>query len=197
MRELLLLAVHLIVTITKLLRPGGVRAVAAESLLLKQQIIIGNRSRRRAPNLTSLDRFVLGVNTLFIRPHRISKLSRTLNPTTLFKLLKALVDRKYRILFSSTGHWRKPGPKVPSPELIAAIVEMKVRNPRSGCVRIAQQISQTFHVDVDKDVIRRVLAQQYRPGGGSSRGPSWLTLIAQSKDSLWSVDLPLRIDPAS
>ena len=60
MRELLLLAIHLIVTVAKLLQTGGVRAVVAESLLLKQQIIIGNRSRRRAPNLTSLDRFLLG-----------------------------------------------------------------------------------------------------------------------------------------
>ena len=189
MRELLLLAVHLIVTVAKLLQPGGVRAVIAESLLLKQQIIIGNRSRRRAPNLTSLNRFVLGLITLFIRPHRIPKLSGILKPTTLFKLHKALVDRKYRILFSSTGHRRKPGPKGPAPELISAIVEMKVRNPKFGCVRIAQQIAQAFSVEIDKDVVRRVLAKHYRPSDGSSSGPSWLTLIAQSKDSLWSVDL--------
>jgi len=35
MRDLLVLAVHLLVTVIKLLRPGGVRAVAAESVLLK------------------------------------------------------------------------------------------------------------------------------------------------------------------
>ena len=34
MRELALLAIHLLVTLAKLLRPGGIRAVAAESLLL-------------------------------------------------------------------------------------------------------------------------------------------------------------------
>jgi len=130
MRDLLLLAVHLLATVAKLLRPGGVRAVAAESLLLKQQIIIGNRSSRRAPNLTSLDRFVLGLITLFIRPHRIPKLSALLKSSTLFKLHKTLVARKYRLLFSSISHRRKPGPKGPSPELIAAIVEMKVRNPK-------------------------------------------------------------------
>ena len=39
MRDLLLLAVHLLVTFAKLLRPGGVRAVAAESLLLKHQLL--------------------------------------------------------------------------------------------------------------------------------------------------------------
>ena len=37
MRDLLILVVHLLVTVAKLLRPGGARAVAAESLLLKHQ----------------------------------------------------------------------------------------------------------------------------------------------------------------
>src|SRR5437867_1469274 len=50
MRELLILAVHLLVTVAKLLRRGGGRAVAAESLLLKHQLLISNRSRKRAPN---------------------------------------------------------------------------------------------------------------------------------------------------
>jgi putative transposase len=189
MRDLLLLAIHLLVTVAKLLRPGGVRALAAESLLLKQQIIISNRSRRRAPNLTTLDRFVLGLISLFIRPHRIPKLSAILKPTTLFKLHKALIDRKYRILFSSSGRPRKPGPKGPSAQLIAAIVDMKRRNPKFGCVRIAQQIAHAFGLELDKDVVRRILAKHYQPDPDGSDGPSWLTLIAQAKDSLWSIDL--------
>ncbi|NTU65898.1 MAG: helix-turn-helix domain-containing protein, partial [Chloroflexi bacterium] len=139
MRELLILAIHLLVTFAKLLRPGGVRAVAAESLLLKHQLLITNRSRRRAPNLTTLDRVVLGLTTLFVNPRRIAKLGALIKPATLFQFHKALVDRKYRLLFSASSHRRKPGPKGPSAELIAAIVEMKRRNPRFGCVRIAQQ----------------------------------------------------------
>jgi len=194
MRDLLILGSHLFVTLAKFLRPGGVRAVDAESLLLKQQIIVSNRSRHRAPNLTSLDRFVLGLLTLFIKPHRIPKLSATLESSALFKLHKAMVDRKYRQLFSSTGHRRKPGPKGPSPELITAIVEMKLRNPKFGCVRIAEQISHSFGVNIDKDVGRRVLAQRYRPGDSRSNGPSWLALIAQSKDSLWSLGVSLAIN---
>ncbi len=54
MRDILILAIHLLVTLAKLFRPGGVRAVAAESLLLKHQLLISNRSRQRAPNLTSV-----------------------------------------------------------------------------------------------------------------------------------------------
>jgi putative transposase len=61
---------------------------------------------------------------------------------------------------------------------------MKSRNPKLGCVRIAKQISQTFGVDIDKDVVRRVLAQPYQPDDAGSNGSSWLALIAQSKDSL-------------
>ncbi len=126
---------------------------------------------------------------MFMRPHRISKLSVMIKPATLLKFRKALVDGKYRRLFSSSGCPRKPGPKGPSAELVAAIVEMKRRNPKFGCVRIAEQIAHGFGLDVDKDVVRRVLAQHYRPGGSDTNGPSWLTLIAQSKDSLWSVNL--------
>jgi len=59
-------------------REGGavrpVRAVAAESLALKHQLLISNRSHRRAPNLTTLDRIVLALTTLFVSPHRIRKL---------------------------------------------------------------------------------------------------------------------------
>jgi len=189
MREVLLLAIHLLVTLAKLLRPGGIRAVAAESLLLKHQILIGNRARRRAPNLTTVDRVLLGLTTLFVNPRRIPKLGPLIKPATLFKFHRALVDRKYRLLFSSSANRRTPGPKGPSPELIAAIVEMKHRNPRFGCVRIAQQIADAFGVELDKDVVRRVLAKHYRPGDSGSNGPSWLTFIAQTRDSLWSLDL--------
>ena len=189
MRELLILAIHLLVTFAKLARPGGVRAVAAESLLLKHQLLISNRGRQRAPNLTSIDRLMLGLSTLFVAPCRIAKLGALIKPATLFKFHQALVKRKYRLLFSSSSHRRKPGPKGPSAELIAVIVEMKRRNPKFGCVRIAQQIAHVFGIDIDKDIVRRVLAKHYRPGDAGSHGPSWLTFIAQSKDSLWSVDL--------
>ncbi|MGB5670703.1 MAG: helix-turn-helix domain-containing protein, partial [Sedimenticolaceae bacterium] len=57
----------------------------------------------------------------------------------------------------------KLGPKGPSRELIQAIVAMKQRNPRFGCPRIAQQINKAFGVNINKDVVRRVLAIHYRP----------------------------------
>jgi transposase InsO family protein len=189
MRDLLLLAVHLFVTLAKIARPGGVRSVIAESLLLKHQLIVSGRSRRRAPPLTTMDRFVLGSITLFVRPRRVAKLAAILKPATLLRFHKALVDRKYRRLFSSVGTRRRPGPKGPPEEIVTAILDMKLRNPRFGNQRIAQQISNAFAVQIDKDIVRRVLAKHYGPDHPDASGPSWLTFLAQAKDSLWSVDL--------
>src|SRR5271167_5134936 len=145
MRDLMVLGIHLLVTLARLLRPGGVRAVAAESLILKHQLVIVGRSRRRAPNLTSFDRVVLGIAALFISARRIPQLAVILKPSTLFRL-RVLVDHKYQRLFSSSRSRRRPGPKGPAAELIAAIVEMKSRNPNFGHLRIAQQISHAFGV---------------------------------------------------
>src|SRR6266581_2189275 len=75
MIHLLILAVHLLATIAKLVRPGGVRAVLAESLVLKHQLLINSRVRRRAPNLNSFDRFLLGLGSLFVPPSRTPKLT--------------------------------------------------------------------------------------------------------------------------
>src|SRR5262245_20587102 len=187
MIHLFILAVHLLATIAKLLRPGGVRVVVAESLLLKHQLIISSRARRRAPHLNSFDRFVFGLGSLFIPASRFPRLAVILKPRTLLRFHEALKRRKYRWLFSSGGH-RRPGPKGPSKQLIDAIVEFKRRNPRIGCPRIAQEIARAFGIDVDKDIVRRVLAKHYRPESGND-GPSWLSFIGHMKDSLWSVDL--------
>ena len=99
-----------------------------------------------------------------------------------------MVRRQYRRLFSAHRHPRKPGPKGPSEALIRAIVELKARNPRFGCPRIARIMARTFGVDIDRNIVRRVLAQPYRPSSGGS-GPSWLSVMGHARDRLWSVDL--------
>ena len=55
MRNLLLTLLHLAVATARLCGPGGVRAVIAENLLLKQQLIVLRRARRRATNQTRSD----------------------------------------------------------------------------------------------------------------------------------------------
>jgi len=188
MKDLLLLFAHLLTTLAKLLGPGGARSIVADSLLMKQQLLIINRSRRRAPNLTPSDRMLLGFWSLFLNPHHIQRAAVILRPSTLLKFNDMLKKRKYRLLYSSSRKG-KPGPKGPSQELIDAIVEMKRRNSRFGCPRIAQEINKAFGADIDKDVVRRVLEKHYRPGPDSGHSPSWLTFIGHLKDSLWSIDL--------
>ena len=178
--------VHLLTTIAKLIGPGGSKTVVADNLILKQQLLINNRSRQRSPNLLPRDRFLLGFWSLFLNPRRLLRTTIIIRPSTLLRFHDALVKRKYRLLFSSIRH-RKPGPKGPSREFIQAIIELKQRNPRFGYRRIAQQISMAFGIDIDKDLVRRVLAKHYHPMPRG--GPSWLTFIGHTKDSLWSIDL--------
>lgn len=44
MRDLVILLAHLLMTVARLLGPGSARAVVADSLLIKQQLLLINRS---------------------------------------------------------------------------------------------------------------------------------------------------------
>jgi putative transposase len=71
MKHPLILLAHLLTTAAKLLGSGGAQAIVADSLLMKQQLLVINRSRRRAPNLSALDRLLLGFWSLFLNTRRI------------------------------------------------------------------------------------------------------------------------------
>ena len=51
----------------------------------------------------------------------------------------------------------------PIPGTLPATIEMKRRNPRFCCPKIAEQISEVFGVDINKDIARRVVAKYYIP----------------------------------
>src|SRR3974390_1517209 len=131
MRHLLFLFVHFSPPPTPLLGPGGVRSLVAESLLLKHQLLIVNRSRQRMPNLRSSDRILAGLMALLLRPTRRLRSAIVLKPSTLLAIHKAMSKQKYRMLFSSKRR-RKPGPRGPSAQLVQAVAEMKHRNPDWG-----------------------------------------------------------------
>ncbi len=156
MREFFVLLVHLLVKIAQLMKPSGARAIVAENLLLKQQLLVACGSRKRAPRLSTLDRLLFGWCSLLLSTRRIVRAAVLLKPSTLLRFHAARVQRKYHRLFTPRTR-TKPGPKGPSQELIHAIVEMKRRNPRFGSPRIAQQIAYSFGIEIDKDVVRRVL----------------------------------------
>ena len=114
MKDALLTLLHLAVMAAKLCGPGGVRAVMAENLVLKQQLIVLRRGRRRAPSLTLSDRLLCGFASLFLSPGRTRKLAIALRPSTL--------------LAFSSGHgaWQ-----IPSAVLVNAVPE-EVRTERPG-----------------------------------------------------------------
>ncbi len=94
MRDLAILFIHLFAMIARLMRPGGARAVVADSLLVKHQLVILNRGRERAPNLRPMDRVIAGLCTLFIRPSRLVRSAIGLKTSTLLAFHAALVKRK-------------------------------------------------------------------------------------------------------
>jgi hypothetical protein len=50
MRDFLIFFVHLVVTVARLVRPGGLPSVVAESVLVRHPMLVLNRGRKRAPN---------------------------------------------------------------------------------------------------------------------------------------------------
>ena len=48
MRTFLVLCLHLMVSVAQLVGPGGTRGLLAETLLLKHQLLVINRARRKA-----------------------------------------------------------------------------------------------------------------------------------------------------
>jgi putative transposase len=170
----------------KLSRPGGVKAIAAENMVLRQQLIKLSRHHKRSPKLKISERILFGLLASWINPRRLFRIAIILKPATILKFHRALVKRKYHLLFSNKT-LKKPGRKGPSGDLIQIILEMKKRNPRYGYLRIAMQIKEAFGIELDEGVVRRVLQKNFKDTPKDD-GPSWLTFIGQMKDSLWSVD---------
>ena len=74
MRDIFALFLHVIVTVIRFARPDGLRSVVAESALIRHQLLILNRGRKRAPNLRVSDLIIAGLCTLLMRPVRVLRL---------------------------------------------------------------------------------------------------------------------------
>jgi hypothetical protein len=66
MRDIFTLFLHAMVIVIRLGRPGGLRSVVAESVLMRHQVLILILGRKRAPNLRASDRIVAGLCTLMM-----------------------------------------------------------------------------------------------------------------------------------
>jgi hypothetical protein len=89
--------------------PDGLRSVVVESALVRHQLLISNRGRKRAPNLHAGDRIITGLCTLFMRPSRILRYAIVVKPSLLY-FHNLLRKRKYRMLFSPRRH--RPGARI-------------------------------------------------------------------------------------
>ncbi len=104
MKHFFMVLTYLISLISNFFKHDGMKAVVVENLLLKQQSLVFTRSRKRAPNLSSLDRFFLGLWAIYLDPRRIKRVAILVEPSTLLKFHEALVKRKNRLLYSA---WKR------------------------------------------------------------------------------------------
>ena len=96
---------HLLVTLARLASRGGVRSVVAESLAVKHQLLIMKRSQRRAPNLTSWDRLLLGFYTFLVEIDEIKSIPGTPRSHAFVERLIGTIRREYldQTLFWNQG----------------------------------------------------------------------------------------------
>jgi hypothetical protein len=135
MRVIFTLFLHAIVIIIRLARPGGLRSVVAESVLMRHQLLILNRSEAGSqPSV--LRSHHRGFMHSADAPSPCLCSAIVLKTSILLHFHKMLIKEKYRLLFSPK-RVRRPGPKGPTKELIDAVMEMKRRNGAWGCNRIA------------------------------------------------------------
>lgn len=98
MKAIGILLVQLIYLVIRLLHPGGTKSVIAENFLLRHQLLVLNRNRKRAPNLKSSDRVALGLISRVINPSRLKSAAIVVQPATLLKFHRSLVRRKHQRL---------------------------------------------------------------------------------------------------
>ena len=98
MRIIFLLLAHLLSRLIQLMGTGGAKAVLAENLLLKHQLLVLKRKSPRAPRLMPVDRLLLGLGVCFLHPRRLRRTAILLRPSTLLRFHRALRNFKYRVL---------------------------------------------------------------------------------------------------
>jgi hypothetical protein len=74
MKDLLLVA-HLLTTVARVIGPGRARAFVADSVFIKQRLLIIDRSRRRDPSLTPIDDALFSLWSQLPKPNRIQRVA--------------------------------------------------------------------------------------------------------------------------
>jgi hypothetical protein len=80
MLEFIELLIHFGTAVFKLLQRGGLKLVMAETIAMKQQLIVLNRLRKRPPSLVTSDRLLFGSLAVLISERRLQKAAVILRP---------------------------------------------------------------------------------------------------------------------
>jgi putative transposase len=84
-----------------LCKPHGAKALMAENMMLRKQLITLSRRHIRSPKLSLLDRVIFAILAQLIKPRRLLKSAIIIKPATILKFHKSLINKKYSMLFSS------------------------------------------------------------------------------------------------
>ena len=112
MLKFILILLHLVRILIMLSKPQGTKALVAENLMLRKQLIKLSRKHKRSLKLSFLDRLSFAMLSHFIHPLRLAKSAIIIKPATIIKFHKAFIQKKYHLLFSSKAT-RRPEPKGP------------------------------------------------------------------------------------
>lgn len=165
-------------------RKDGFKKIVSENILLRQQLQICSRKLKKCPPLKVSDRVIFSLFSIFIEPKKMHRVAIMLTKETMLKFHKALIKRKYSIIFRNKN--KRPGRKRTSKDLVKLVVETKEKNPTYGCPKIVSLIFNVFEIKISVETVRKILIKHYRPLPGN--GPSWLGKMGNSKDKLWSLD---------
>jgi putative transposase len=148
----------------------------AETLLLRQQLIVLNRSVKR-PHFTCADRSLLVLLSSTLRNWKEALL--IIKPETVLRWHR----QGFRLFWKQKSFVRSCEPKVPA-ETITLIKEMAVNNRLWGAERIRGELSKVG-INVAKRTVQRYMRQARPP---RSARQTWASFIRNHANDIWACD---------
>lgn len=81
MKKLFVLTFYFLRTLLILLKPGGAKALMAENIILRNQLILVNRHRKKSPSLSLWDRLTFAFLAAILYPKRLARVAIIIKPS--------------------------------------------------------------------------------------------------------------------
>src|SRR5262245_38653584 len=150
--------------------------LVAENLLLRQQLVVLNRSVKR-PHLTRAERGLFVLLASRLENWRDAPL--VVNPETVLRWHR----EGLRLLWRGKSRARSPEPKIPV-ETIKLIVEIAAENRLWGAERIRGELLK-LGIPVAKRTVQRHMRRGRSP---RPRGQTWSTFLRTHAKDIWACD---------